>query len=122
MGPQYYTVLDGGLDANMRRGNFEGRKGRPTVNIVVLCGHLCKNGSTDRDAVWVWAQNGARPNHELDGVQMSHKKGQFWGKVAHCKVWGLSVVSCAEMAKPIDLPFKLWTRVGRRKHEFNHIR
>ena len=25
------------------------------------------------------------------------------------------------MAEPIDLPFGLWTRVGRRKHKFNHI-
>ena len=25
------------------------------------------------------------------------------------------------MAEPIDLPFGLWTRVGRRKHNFNHI-
>jgi len=32
-----------------------------------------------------------------------------------------SAVSCAKMAKPIDSPFGLWTRVGRRKHEFNHI-
>jgi len=31
-------------------------------------------------------------------------------------------VSCAEMVEPIDLPFRLWTRVGRRKHKFNRIR
>jgi len=31
-------------------------------------------------------------------------------------------VSCAETAKPIDLPFGLWTRVGRRKHKFSRIR
>jgi len=43
-------------------------------------------------------------------------------RVAHCKVYGFSAVSCAEVAKPIDLPFGLWTRVGRRKHKFNHIR
>jgi len=30
-------------------------------------------------------------------------------------------VSCAKMAEPIDLPFGLWTRVGRRKHKFNRI-
>jgi len=24
--------------------------------------------------------------------------------------------------KPIDLPFGLWTRVGRRKHKFNRMR
>jgi len=26
------------------------------------------------------------------------------------------------MAEPIDLPFGLWTQVGRRKHKLNHIR
>jgi len=31
-------------------------------------------------------------------------------------------MSCAEMAEPINLPFGLWVRVGRRKHKFNGIR
>jgi len=30
-------------------------------------------------------------------------------------------VSCPKMAEPINLPFGLWTLVGRRKHKFNHI-
>jgi len=30
-------------------------------------------------------------------------------------------VSCAKTAEPVDLPFGLWTRVGRRKHKFNRI-
>jgi len=33
-----------------------------------------------------------------------------------------SAVSCAKMAEPIDLPFGLWTRVGRKKHKFYRIR
>jgi len=33
-----------------------------------------------------------------------------------------SAVSGPKTAEPIDLPFGLWTRVGRRKHKFNHIR
>jgi len=37
-------------------------------------------------------------------------------------VAGTFAVSCAETAEPIDLPFELWTRVGRRKHECNRIR
>jgi len=41
---------------------------------------------------------------------------------AHCKVWALSAVSCAKTAKPIHLPFRLWTRVGRRTHKYNRIR
>jgi len=31
-------------------------------------------------------------------------------------------VSCARTAEPIDLPFGLWTPVGRRKHKFSRIR
>jgi len=31
-------------------------------------------------------------------------------------------VNCAKTAESIDLPFGLWTRVGRRKHKFNRIR
>jgi len=27
----------------------------------------------------LWARSGSR-NHELDGVQIPHEKGQFWGK------------------------------------------
>jgi len=34
----------------------------------------------------------------------------------------LSAVSCAKMAELINLPFGLWTRVGRRKRKFHHIR
>jgi len=31
-------------------------------------------------------------------------------------------VSCTKKAEPIDLPFGLWTRMGRRKQEFNRFR
>ena len=64
------------------------------------------------------------------------KRGNFGERVAHCKVQELSAVNCAETAEPFDLPFRLCTRVGRRKqelgwlwtlvrrrkHKFNHIR
>jgi len=33
-----------------------------------------------------------------------------------------SFMTCAKMAEPIDLPFGLWTRAGRRMHKFNRIR
>jgi len=32
-----------------------------------------------------------------------------------------SVVSCAKVAEPIDLPFGSWTRVGWSKHKFSRI-
>ena len=46
------------------------------------------------------------------GVQIPHEKGQFWGKGSPIVKYGLSAVSCAETAEPIDLPFGLWTQVG----------
>jgi len=50
-------------------------------------------------------------------------KGAILGEgVAHCKVEALSAVSCAEVAEPIELQVGLWTRVGRSKNKFNHIR
>jgi len=36
----------------------------------------CKNGCTDRDAVWLRTRVGPG-NHVLDGVQIPHGKGQF---------------------------------------------
>jgi len=69
----------------------------------------------------LWTQNGPR-NHDLDGFRIPRWEGaNFRERVAHCKVYGLSAVSCAETTKPIDLPLVLWTWVGWRKHEFNHI-
>jgi len=35
---------------------------------------------------------------------------------------GHSAVSFPKMAEPIDLPFQLWTRVGLKEAQFNHIR
>jgi len=47
----------------------------------------------------------------------SHTKGQFRGEgTAHCKLQGHSVVSCAKMADPIEMPFVVWTWVGVSKH------
>jgi len=45
----------------------------------------------------------ARSNFEGDGA-------------AHCKVWGRSAVSYANMAEPIEIPFLLWTRMDLWKH------
>jgi len=33
-----------------------------------------------------------------------------------------SDVSCAKVAEPIDLPFGLWTRMGRREHKLKRSR
>jgi len=57
----------------------------------------------------LWVRSGSR-NHELDEGPVHFTEGAILGeRVAHCKIWGLSAMSCAE----IDLLFRLWTRVGR---------
>jgi len=38
------------------------------------------------------------------------------------KYRSLSAVTCAKTAEPIDVPFGLWTRIGRKKYKFNRIR
>jgi len=41
----------------------------------------------------------------------------FWGGEEHARSCPTTLcVSCAKMAKPIEIPFGLWTRVGGRKH------
>jgi len=63
-------VLDGimGVHIPMRTSTFEGEGGCLVVKLGILCGHLCKNGRTDRDAFWVIGWDGIGPrNHVLDG-------------------------------------------------------
>jgi len=70
----------------------------------------------------LWARMGPR-NHVLDAGPDPPWKGAIWGKGSPTvKYRDFLTVSCAETAEPIDLPFGLWTRVGRGKHKFNHIR
>jgi len=44
--------------------------------------------------------------------------GKFEGRkgVAHCKVYGHSVVGCAKTTEPIEMPFVLWARMSPRNH------
>jgi len=68
----------------------------------------CKNGLTDRDAGRVVDSGETKEPCIIRG------KG-----AAHCKVKGLSAVSCAKTAEPIEIPFEVlvWTDViAPRKH------
>ena len=57
-----------GSRSPMGMGNFEGERGVPLLSLGTLCGHLCKNGSTNRDAVWFVGSDAPLPgNHVLDG-------------------------------------------------------
>jgi len=74
-----------------------------------------------------WTRVGPR-KHVLYVAQIPHAKGQLLRteehaiKNMHGHARRHSAARCAKMAEPIDLPFGLWTRVGRRNHKFNRIR
>jgi len=108
----------------MGRGNFDREKKRPVVNV--------KYRDTLQSSVQEWLNRlRCRSGCGLGwpqgimcwmGVQIPHAKGQFWGKGAPIVKYRNSAVSCAKTTEPINLPFGLWTWVGRRKHKFSHIR
>jgi len=103
----------------MGRDNCKGGRGGLLKRIVTLCRDLCKNGWTNRDAVWVMDSDGPR-KHVLDGDQIHDTKGQLWERTCP----GMpddTAVSYTKVAEPIDLLFRLWTQVGWRKHKLNHI-
>jgi len=111
-----------GSRSPMRSGNFEGGEGRPIVkyrDTELICAKMAELMVI---TFGLWAQTGPR-NHKLDRVQIPPWEGAiFWETGAHCKIWGLSAMSCAKTAEPVDLPFGLWTRVDQRKHKFSRIR
>ena len=58
-------------------------------------------------AFGLWARVDSR-NRVLDGVEILHVNGAILkgGEgAAHCKLQGLSAVSCAKTAEPIEVPF-----------------
>ena len=83
----------------------------------------CKNSWSDQHAVWVEDSGGPKePCIWIRwGVQIPMGRGNFGDRGTHWKVQGLSAISCAKTAEPIDLPFGLWTWVARRMHKFNCI-
>jgi len=52
----------------------------------------------------------------LDEVQIPMGRGNFEGKGMPRHARRHSAVSCTQTAEPIEIPFELWSRVGRRKH------
>jgi len=61
-------------------------------------------------------------NHVLDGgSRLPHTKGQFLGERKYPVVLDDTAVSRAKMAEPIEMPFRLWTREGLRKHVLDGV-
>jgi len=111
-------VLDGIQIAPCQGIMFRGKA--VPVHVRRHYGELCKDGWTDRDAVWAVDSGGPR-NHVLDvGPDRPKRRGNFWGETSKQHARGhaqrQSSVSCAKMAEPIEISFGLWTRVGPRNH------
>jgi len=77
----------------------------------------CKNGQTDRNAVWVVGSDGSNESCVRWEIQIPYVKGSNFKGIgaARCKVLRHSAVICAKITEPIELPFGLWTPLGRRK-------
>jgi len=101
-----------------------------------------QNGWIDRFAVWAVDSGGPkstsstppgeydwpfviiRPHRSTTYVDAAYCYRPIEGGLLVCLSVGLfvAIVSPAKTAEPIDFLFELWTRVGRRKHNFNRIR
>jgi len=91
VGPRSH-VLDRRPDPH-GKGNFDGGRAahcKVSGHSAVIC------AKTDRDAVWVVGMDG--PKESCIRCRTDHPwEGAIWGdRGAHCKVWGLSAMSCAK--------------------------
>jgi len=72
----------------------------------------CKNGWSDRDAIW-GVDSGEPKEACIRWVQITSCQGTiFREKDVPGHAWRHSAMSCAKMAEPIEMPFGLWTLVG----------
>jgi len=68
----------------------------------------------------LWARTGPR-SHELDGSRSPMRRGNYGEKGRLLQSIETFCRELYKTAKPIDLPFGLYTWVGQRKHKFNRI-
>jgi len=117
MGPRNH-VLDGGPYPPWEDTIF----GRRSANckVATFCCELCKNGFTDRDAVW-HAELGEPKEPRRRWRYRSPGKGQFWGGRACRHAPTCPTTLWRELCKngwtDRDAVWLVtWTRVGPRKH------
>jgi len=69
----------------------------------------------------MWTRVGSR-NHVLDGVQISMRKATLRGKDRPLVKYGDLLPSAVQKtAEAIEVPFGVWTRMGRRKHVLDGV-
>jgi len=101
---------------------------RPSSVVCLSVCHTsepCKNGSTDRDFVWVEDSGGPREPciTWATGVQIPPWEGKIFrgNGESHCKVWGHSAVICAKTAEPNQMPFGIWAGIDHRSHVLDGV-
>jgi len=116
VGPRNHA-LDGDHIPHVGMGNFNG-EGAAYCKVYghSVCGHLCKNGWTVQNAVCVVGLSGPKEARIRWGSRSPYAKEQLLGKNMCGCARQHSAVSYAKIAKPVKMPFGLWTRVGWRKH------
>jgi len=106
--------------SSMGRDNFDG-KGMPRNarwHSAVSCAKTAEPIETSFRVVG-WREF---KDHALDGVQIPLcKLAISMGNDTPGNSRQHSAVSCAKMAETVDMPFGLWTRVGRRKHVLHDL-
>jgi len=97
--------------ARERKGQGASWPGSETVRVLLADSLRGANWPGSEKAWYPW-------NHVLDrdlGTPMqsgNYKGGKGWPIVKYSD----SVVSCAKVAEPVEIPFGLWAPVGQRKH------
>jgi len=84
---------------------------------VCHTGEPCKNGCTDRGAVWVEDAGGPKEPDPSWEKAILMEKGRPLVKYRDTLRWS----SCAKTAEPIDMPFGLRIRVGPRNYVLNGV-
>jgi len=89
------------------RWNFEGREGMPQRHSTVSCAISIRFG--------LWTHVYPRM-HVLHGGPDPHAKGKFLRERTCPVMLDDTAVSHAKTAESIEMPFRLWARVGLRNH------
>ena len=104
----------GGPDLPMGRSNFE-EEGHAQTCPTTLWREMCKNGWTDGDIIWITDLRGSKKACIRWRGPNLMQRSNFSGKDMPVHAQRCSALSCANIAEPTEMPFGLWSRVGRRK-------
>jgi len=109
-------ILDGSTDHHVN-GQFWGGRACPDMPDNTLTWTVQKRLNQPR-CRWGCGLGWAQGSMYYLGPRSPCEGAVIRGKDMHGHARWHCAISCAKTSEPIDLPFGLWTRVGRRKHKF----